>query len=288
MKVLDQGKENLPLLKNGKPHVSYSEVSIYQQCPFRHKLAYIDGLSVFESSPYLDYGTIVHDAVENFLKGNPIDIDLVHEKLRAVWKEKGFDTEEFILKQTSKAEKQGWKYRHVATEGWLESSKNALQQLPSFLEEKFPGWRPVAAEHQLYESVQGDEEGRFKGFIDCVIELPDGKHVVIDWKTAGPRGWSRDQKRDFLKQAQIILYKHYWMQVTGKPSSQVKACFVLLKRDSKPGKSVDIVEVSSGPKSIEQANKMVSGMLRGMKTGFKIKNKMSCKFCEFSGTVHCP
>ena len=288
MEAGKQTKIDFPILRNGKPHVSYSEVTTYQQCPFRHKLAYIDGLSVFEPSPYLDYGTIVHDAVENFLQGKPMDIEAAQKKIVEVWQEKGFDTPEFVDKQTKKAEKQGWKYKHIKLEGWLESSKNSLQQLPSFLEEKFPGWRPVAAEHKLYESVTGPEQGQFKGFIDCVIELPNGKHVVIDWKTAGPRGWNRDQKRDFLKQAQIILYKHYWMQVTGKPSNQIKACFVLLKRDSKPGKSVDIVEVSAGPKSIEKANKLVSGMLKGMRSGFKIKNKTSCKFCEFSETEHCP
>ena len=86
MEAVEQDKTDLPILKNGKPHVSYSEVSTYQQCPFRHKLAYIDGLSVFEPSPYLDYGTIVHDAVETFLNGGPIDIGLTHEKIKKVWK----------------------------------------------------------------------------------------------------------------------------------------------------------------------------------------------------------
>ncbi len=277
----------LPLLKNGKPHVSYSEVSTWQACPWRHKLAYIDGLSEQDPSPYLDYGTIVHDAAEKFLNGGGIDIDTTHKRIKAAWKKRGFDTQEFVEAQTRRAEKQGWKYRHVSLDGWLASAKNSLEQLPDFLNEKFPGWKPCAAEHKLYEPIEGSEEGLFKGFIDCVIELPNGKHVVIDWKTAGPRGWSRDQKRDFLKLAQIMLYKHYWMKVTGKPSNQVKACFVLLKRDSKPGKSVDIVEVSSGPTSMAKANKMVSGMLKGMKVGFSIKNRMSCKFCEFADTQHC-
>lgn len=279
--------EDLPLLKNGKPHVSYSEVSTWQACPWRHKLAYIDGLSEFIPSPYLDYGTIVHDAAERFLNGVPIDIANVHQKICDAWEKNGFDTPEFIEAQTARAADQGWKYRHVSLDGWLQSAKNSLEQLPDFLEDKFPGWKPVAAEHKLYETVEGPEGGRFKGFIDCVIELPNGKHVVIDWKTAGPRGWSRDQKQDFLKQAQIILYKHYWMQLTNKPSKDVKACFVLLKRDSKPGKSVDIVEVSAGPKMLSKANKMVSGMLKGMRVGFAPKNKLSCKFCEFANTEHC-
>jgi len=287
MENIQENLENLPLLKNGKPHVSYSEVSAWQACPWRHKLAYIDGLSEFVPSPYLDYGTILHDAAENFLRGSSIDIDLVHEKIRAAWEENGFDTQEFIEAQTQRSAEQGWKYKHVPLDGWLQSAKNCLDQLPGFLEEKFPGWKPVAAEHNLYESVEGNEEGRFKGFIDCIIELPNGKHVVIDWKTAGSRGWNRDQRSDFLKQAQIILYKHYWMQLTGKPSRDVKACFVLLKRDSKPGKSVDIVEVGSGPKMLAKANKMVTGMLKGMRTGFAPKNKTSCRFCEFANTHHC-
>jgi len=276
------------VLKNGKPHVSYSEVSIYQQCPFRHKLMYIDGLSEMIPSPYLEYGTIVHDAVENFLNGNPMDVPAAHSKIREAWDKHGFDSEKFIKEQTARAAGQGWKYRHVNLEGWLESSKNSLEQLPSFLDEKFPGWKSVAAEHNLYESVSGDEIGFYKGFIDCVLELPSGKQVVIDWKTAGPRGWRKDKKRDFLTQAQIVLYKHYWMQVTGKPSNQVKTAFVLLKRESKPGKSMGIVEVSSGPKAMQKANKLVTGMLKGMKSGMVLKNRLACKFCEFRETVHCP
>lgn len=287
MENIQENLENLPLLKNGKPHVSYSEVSAWQACPWRHKLAYIDDLSEFVPSPYLDYGTIVHDAAENFLKGNPIDIESVHEKIRAAWETNGFDTEEFIEAQTKRAESQEWKYKHVPLEGWLASAKNSLEQLPVFMDQQFPGWKHVAAEHNLYESVEGNEEGKFKGFIDCIIELPNGKHVVIDWKTAGSRGWNRDQRSDFMKQAQIILYKHYWMQLTGKSSRDVKACFVLLKRDSKPGKSVDIVEVGSGPKMLAKANKMVTGMLKGMRTGFAPKNKTSCRFCEFANTPHC-
>jgi hypothetical protein len=287
MEVSTKSKENLTILKNGKPHVSYSEVSTYQQCPFRHKLAYIEGLTEMIPSPYLEYGTIVHDTIESFLNENKMDISSAHTKIREAWDKYGFDTPTFIKAQTARAAGQGWKYRHVNLEGWLESSKNSLEQLPSFLDEKFPGWKSVAAEHKLYELVRGNEKGHYKGFIDCVLELPDGKHVVIDWKTAGPRGWRKEKKRDFLTQAQIVLYKNYWMRASGKPSNQVKACFVLLKRESKPGKSVAVVEVSAGPKTMEKANKMVDGMLKGMRTGFSIKNRSSCKFCEFFETEHC-
>lgn len=284
---------SLPLLANGKPHVSYSEVSIWAGCPWRHKLLYIEKKEEDDISPYLDYGTIVHEAAEKFLKTGKIELEPVYAKIREAWKKRGFDTPEFIEAQTARARSQDWKYKYVPLQGWLDSAKNALTDLPEFLDETFPGWKTLDAEYQIYSPVEG-ESGHFKGFIDCVLELPSGKNVVIDWKTSGPGGWRSDKKRDEMTQFQIILYKIYWMKKTGLPSSKVKTAFVLLKRDvkpmksGKPRKSVDIVEVSSGPKMMNKAKKKVRSMLRLMDKGMALKNRYGCRFCEFSGTKSCP
>jgi len=287
MRIIPAPDPSLPLLLNGKPHVSFSEVSTWRACPWRHKLVYIEKIGNDDISPYLDYGTIVHDAAEGFLKTKKINLPDVHEKIRVAWKLHGFDTEEFIVAMTARAKSQNWKYKHVNLDGWLMSATNALTQLPSFMDETFPGWIPVASEYYLYENIEGKHDGQFKGFIDCVIELSNGKHVVIDWKTAGPRGWNKDKQRDFLTQAQIVLYKHYWMKVTGKASKDVQTAFVLLKRDSKPGKSVAIVKVSAGPIAIKKALKYVEATLKFMKSGWTLKNRQSCKFCEFYQTPSC-
>ena len=284
--------KSLPLLKNGKPHVSYSEVSTWASCPWRHKLLYIEKKQENDTSPYLDYGTIVHEAAEGFLKTRTIDLEVVYDKIREAWKKNKFDTPEFIEAQTARARSQDWKYEHIPLQGWLDSAKNALTDLPGFLDETWPGWKPLSAEYRIYSPIEG-ETGHFKGFIDCVLELPSGKHVVIDWKTSGPAGWRLDKKKDELTQFQIILYKIYWMKKTGLPSSKVQAAFVLLKRDvkpmksGKPRKSVDIVEVSSGPKMMERAKKKVSNMIRLMDRGMALKNRYSCRFCEFVGTDNC-
>lgn len=279
--------DSLPLLKNKKPHVSYSEVSSWKSCSYRHKLIYIDGLTTDEKSPHLSYGTIVHDAVENFIKGTPKSVQDVQESIKKAWLECGFDSPEYISKQQLRAQVQGWKYNHDPVEAWLESAKNCIEMLPLFLEEQFPGWKPVAAEYALYEDIEGVEFGKFKGFIDSIIELPNGKHVILDWKTAGPRGWSFDKRRDFLTQAQLILYKHYWMKITKKSSKDVKTAFVLLKKNTKPKSAIDIISVSSGPKMTEDAVKMVKNMVGLMQKGFSVKNRLSCKFCEFQGTSNC-
>jgi len=279
--------EGLPLLRNGKPHVSYSEVSVWKGCSWRHKLLYLDGITSEDKSPYLDYGSIVHDAVENFLNGNPIDLDSTEAALRNAWQKQGFDTDEYISSQTLRAAGQGWKYTHDSIDAWVKSARTCLEALPVFLDHQFPGWKPLAAEHALYESIDGLDAGKFKGFIDSVIELPNGKHAILDWKTAGPKGWSRDKKEDFNVHAQLILYKHYWMKLTGKPSREVQTHFVLLKRNTKLKSAIGIVSVSGGPKAVEKANKMVLSMVKSMERGMFIKNRDSCKFCEFKGTEHC-
>ena len=58
-----------------KEHVSYSEIRQWKECPWRHKLLYIDKLSTFEESPHLHYGTIIHDACEHFLKTKELKIE---------------------------------------------------------------------------------------------------------------------------------------------------------------------------------------------------------------------
>ena len=36
--------------------------------------------------------------------------------------------------------------------------------------------------------------------------------VIIDWKSTS-WGWTADKKRDFQKQLQLVLYKHYWCKI---------------------------------------------------------------------------
>ena len=121
--------EGLPLLKNGKPHVSYSEVSTWKGCSWRHKLIYLDGITSEDKSPYLDYGSIVHDAVENYLNGNPIDLDVTESKLREAWQKQGFDTEEYISSQTLRAKGQGWNYNHDRIDTWVKSARTCLEPI---------------------------------------------------------------------------------------------------------------------------------------------------------------
>ena len=50
-----------------REHVSFSEIKNWKECPYRHKLMYIDGIQTYENNPYAEFGTVVHDSIENYL-----------------------------------------------------------------------------------------------------------------------------------------------------------------------------------------------------------------------------
>ena len=275
----------------GKPHVSYSEVRCWKECPYRHKLLYIDKIGVDEPSPYLSYGTALHDGIENFLKTGTMDIDTVLKNIRGEWSKHGFDSDEWIAAQAAHRKKEGWKPKaHDYLDSWLEWATNSLEELPIFLKEEFGEYEVISAEEQLYEFFPGYDIF-FKGFIDALIKVNlRGKEYfyVIDWKTAGDKGWYASKRRDILTWAQIALYKSFWMHKNNLGTKEVKCGFVLLKRGGKPSQTCELVKVSVGPKAEENALSILRSMIKTVRRGIFLKNRQSCRFCEFKNTTVCP
>jgi uncharacterized protein YbaR (Trm112 family) len=48
-------------------HISYSQFSLYSQCPLHWKLNYIDKVSVFEPSIFLIFGKAMHETLQKYL-----------------------------------------------------------------------------------------------------------------------------------------------------------------------------------------------------------------------------
>jgi hypothetical protein len=252
----------------GKPHVSYSEVKTWKECPWRHKLVYIDKIDKFKPSPQIDFGTIVHAELEDYLEHKTFNIERMSSSFTKTWQEKNFGD----------------------PAQWIKEAQQILDEVPKFLDETFPEWTFMASEHELYEEIPGNDV-KFKGFVDGMIRAKNsrGKEIlwIIDWKTTSARGWSTEKKRDFIYQAQIALYKYFCHRKFEIDPKEIKCGFVLLKRGTKPGKSCELVEVSVGPKVFEKATKMVNSMISGVKAGKPLKNRMSCTYCDFKNTEHC-
>jgi hypothetical protein len=278
-------------LPTGKAHLSFSEIKMWKECSWKHKLFHIDKINLQEESPHLHYGTIMHGAIEYFLQNREMRIDDALQSLAKTWNQYGFDSDQFVQSQTVRAKRDGWNYKHMFLSEWQSSAKNCLEALPNFLDSSFHSWKMIDVEHELYEQVDGLNEIRFKGFIDAILLTKDekGKKKVwmLDWKTASPRGWDPQKQRDFMMQAQLMLYKTFWAAKMDLDLKDIACAFVLLKKNTKPEKCIQMIPVSVGPKAVDRSQKLLRSAAKGIQSGMALKNRDSCKFCEYRGTEYC-
>lgn len=269
--------ENLP---TGKPHVSFSEIKCWKDCSFRHHLIHIEKKGVDTPAIPLSFGTAVHAALEQFLKTRTMDIEICHASLRESW-----------AKNKDVVDKEG---AHVFSEDSLKKavrdSEYILSEFSEFLKREFSEWEFVASEHSLYEKIDRHPHA-FKGFIDGVIKARGKRgetlHWILDHKTS-QSGWRREKRSDDTLKYQLALYKNFWLQKNPELKfKDVRGAFVILKRNAKPGNHCELFTVSLGDKTVERAVKAMNNMISSVKRGVYLKNRDSCKFCEFYQTELC-
>jgi hypothetical protein len=271
---LSEGAKKLP---TAKFHVSYSELVDWLECSHRHKLKHIDKLEGDGGSEHTEFGSILHDAIEGWLKGTPFDFPKIHQ-----------DVLDGLKKYP--------KFKEDA-EKWAESTKLILEELPVFLTKTFGDYNVISAELPLMEIIERKKDRYFKGFVDCFLEYtyydrrkkdpePEQRFLVADWKGSG-WGWTGEKKRDPVKQKQLVLYKHYISKKFNIPLDKIKCAFILLKRQAKPGAHIEMIPVSVGEKPIQTALRDVLTMIGSMERGIALKNRSSCKYCVYAGTEHC-
>ena len=309
--------EDPTLLPTGKSHVSYSEISDWMDCSYRHRLKHIEKINMGKPSIHTEYGQVIHDVLENYILGKH---QLNEETIASA-------TEAFQKLCGELKEKHNINVSDKDIKDFSASIPEIVNSVPAFMDETFPGWTGFAAEHALYESVAGQTNKWFKGFIDTVIRIPknsrkskkvtpsdegatvmrlselvkqvkpgeekqefgDGYEFwIIDWKTTS-WGWDAMKKRDFQKQLQLVFYKHYFCRLLGLRLDQVKCGFVLLKRTPRKSDNsrCELVPVSVGPKTETKALEVLNNMINQVSSGRAIKNRNSCRFCDYNGTEHC-
>jgi len=271
---MQEEKALFETLPTGKPHVSFSEVKLWKECSYRHNLVHVKKLDFSKPSPVLEFGTAVHSACEDYLLTKVMKTEICMNALDEAWRKKS-GQEDFTIKSLETAK--------------LEAAQ-ILAEVPEFLENTFPGWEVVDAEHQLYEAVEGHPHA-FKGFIDGVIKSKGKKgedlYWILDWKTSN-RGWFKEKRSDEMTKAQLGLYKNYWHQKNPSvPFKDIRCGFVILKKQAKTGNHCELFSVSLGEVPIKRSLKVVGNMITSVKRGVSIKNRDSCTFCEFKGTQYC-
>tara|TARA_Y100000114_G_C11760886_1_gene329635 strand:- start:2812 stop:3579 length:768 start_codon:yes stop_codon:yes gene_type:complete len=253
-------------------HISYSELKIWSECPRKHKLLYIDKLRGFEGNEYTAFGRSLHSlcevAIQNLLSQSEYD-DYFDEH---------FDKElqEINVRKLDLVEQM------------RDQAKTINKQIIPSVRDYFGEYEVFSVEEKLYEKILNFSLDNlvFKGYIDLVIKTNDGKYHIIDWKTCS-WGWDAKKKSSKLLTYQLTLYKKFFCQKHDIDPDLVETHFALLKRTAKKD-NVEIFRVTSGVKKISNATDLLHKALINIDRKMYIKNRLSCKGCEFYKTKHCP
>jgi len=255
-----------------KQHISYSELKIFTECPYKWHLQYEKGLSGFTGNIYTAFGTAIHSVCEQSALGNLPDEEFA---------------EHFDIVFLDELKKLDEKPQNKMIVEMREQSREIFHKVFPQLQKLFPGYEVYSSEEDIYEPISELDFTRYlKGFIDLVIKTPDGMHHIIDWKSSS-WGWDMKRKSDSMTTYQLTLYKKFFCEKHGIDPKNVETHFALLKRTAKKNK-VEFFRVTSGPRKVQNALKLLNTALYNITNRRYIKNRLSCDKCMFKGTEYCP
>ena len=248
-----------------KKHVSFSAMQTWTTCPYKYKLSYIDKIRD-SYSPYLDYGSAVHDAIDTWFREGVNLLDEFEILLR-----------KYVAKNSENYKESQKNVMDIDL--WLQQGKKTLSKIEKFLKKEYKDYVIHDTEEELYEDIEG-QEFKFKGFIDVIMKhKEEEKYVLIDWKTT-TWGWNREVRGDKVKKMQPLLYKHFWCKKHGIPLEDVEATFVLLKRTAKRN-ICERIGIRSTDKYLDRATDNLNRFMYGLKLGNFVKNKRACDGCDY-------
>ena len=257
------------------PHISFSELKNWKQCPFYHKLTYIDKIDGFVGNEHTAFGRAMHESCDRLLisgdDGNMYNffIDQFEKEIEVLL----MKDVELNQKMVNEMEEQGRTLLPVVLPG-----------VKDYLED----FTVISTEEQLMVPIdEGNVEGyNFKGFIDLVVRTSDGKYHIIDWKTCS-WGWDRRRRAEPMTTYQLTLYKHYFAKKHKLDPKNIETHFALLKRTAKKN-NVEFFRVTSGPKKTQNALNLLTKAVYNIFNKRHFKNRLACQRCEFYRTKHCP
>lgn len=161
--------------------ISYSAFDLYNRCPLQYKFRQIDKIPV-EKKPEMEFGSLMHNIVENALKKDPI-IPEISES------EKLYD--EGFKNITFKDDLQKKQYHGVGKE-----------IIKTFYDSLTPGLRDtIATEKRFYLPL--NDKHTLTGAIDRIDKLPFGAYEVIDYKT----NFKPKTQQEIDKDKQLGIYQ---------------------------------------------------------------------------------
>tara|TARA_R100000030_G_scaffold9889_1_gene6724 strand:+ start:847 stop:1626 length:780 start_codon:yes stop_codon:yes gene_type:complete len=257
-------------------HISYSELKLWAECAWKHKLVYRDKIKKFVGNEYTAFGRALHLLCENIIE------DKIQDEEQDDFFELAFE------KEIASLVRQDVELNQKMIDDMLQQAKNISPKIIPQVVKHFDNYEVFSVEENLMLPIKEVKElgYNFKGFIDLVLKTDDGKYHIIDWKTCS-WGWDAKKRSDKYITYQLTLYKKFFCQKHNIDPKLVETHFALLKRTAKKD-HVEIFRVTSGPRKVQNATDLLIKGIKTIQSGVHFKNRNSCNYCEFKNTEHCP
>ena len=281
-------------------NISYSQLSMYSQCPKKWALQYRDGHKVSEQSIHMIFGTALHETLQMYLDVMYNKSGVAADKLDL---ESDFETR--LRDEYSRGYKannnshfsDATTLREFYSDG-IEIINYIRKNRGKYFSKR--GWWLVGCEVPIVLAPSSRlSRVKYMGFLDVVLfHEPTNKFVIIDIKTS-TNGWNAKAKKDKLKQFQLVLYKKFFAEQYGVDINSIDIEFFIVKRKLWESQDFVIKRVQqfsppSGKTSVNKATKLLNEFLDNCFTreGFSEKEmpetpNNNCKWCPYFKTHLC-
>jgi len=281
-----------------KNKISYSQLSMFSECPLRWKLNYIDDLKVSEPSIHLLFGTAMHEVIQSWLEVMYYDSVKNADKLNLEQRLHDKMFEQFQI------EKERFGKNPCTLEEMKEFFNDGVAIL-DFVKKKRAeyfskrGYKLIGCEVPI--EVDLKKNIKMVGYLDLVIlDEISNTLKIYDIKTS-TRGWNKWMKKDETKTQQLLLYKQFYSKQYNHPIDKIEVEYFIVKRKlweeaMFPQKRVQKFSPASGKPSMNKVAKRLDNFLEiafddeGNRISDNITptpSKKACKWCEFRKTEYC-
>jgi len=278
--------------------ISYSQLSMFSECPQKWKLNYIDKVTESEPSIHLLFGTAMHEVIQTWLEvmyhdsvknANKLNLEQrLHDKMMTQFgiEKKRFGKNPCTLEELRE---------------FFQDGVDILDFLKKRRADYFSkrGYKLIGCEVPI--NVDLKKNVNIVGYLDLVIL--DEFHNTIkiyDIKTS-TMGWNKWMKKDENKTQQLLLYKQFYSKQYNHPIDKIEVEYFIVKRKLYenamfPQKRVQKFSPASGTVSMNKVAKRLDTFLdlafdnEGNRISENIiptPSKKSCKWCEFKNTQYC-
>ena len=288
--------EGVGIKKEGQKSISYSQYSVYKECPYRWDLTYRQGLYPFTSNINSIFGTSFHETLQEYIRllytvsvksSDEMDFSdylsqrMTDNYLMELEKNNGIH---FIkVKEAAEYHADG-----IAILEYLRKKRKVLFD--------YNTWELIAIELPLYVSMMENYDVLFNGYLDLIFYNEEDNIIKIPDIKTSTKTWTDYQKKNQLKMDQALLYKHYFGKHYGIDPEDIAVEYFIVKRkiyeDSEwpqPRHQIHIPAQASA-----RVKLAVNGIEKFVKECFnpdgtytqieypKTPSKSACRFCPFN------